>query len=68
LGARGFDDPAFERFDERFRSIDREVRAQRRLVRPLLEEEQAHRILAVDMHVMRDAAGLGPGALDMIKA
>ena len=67
-GPRGFDDPALEGLHERLRAIDRKVRPQRRLIRPLLEEEQPHRILTVDMHVMRDAAGLGPRTLDMLKA
>src|SRR5438132_294552 len=44
------------------------MRAQRRLVSPWLEEEQPHRVLAVDMHVMRDAARLVAGALDMLQA
>jgi hypothetical protein len=44
------------------------MRAQRRLVSPLLEEEQPHRVLAVDMHIMRDAARLPARALDMLKA
>jgi len=44
------------------------MRSQRRLVSPLLEEEQPHRVLAVDMHVMRDAARLLAGALDMLQA
>jgi hypothetical protein len=44
------------------------MRAQCRLIRPLLEEKQAHRILAIDMHVMGDAAGLLPGALDVLDA
>jgi hypothetical protein len=34
----------------------------------LLEEEQPHRILAIDMHVVRDAAGLLSRALDMLNA
>jgi len=44
------------------------VRAQRRRVGPLLEEEQAQGILAVDMQVMRDAAGFGPRPRNMFKA
>ena len=43
------------------------MRAQRGLVGPSLEEEQPHRVLAVDMHVMRDAARLLAGALDMLQ-
>jgi hypothetical protein len=34
----------------------------------LLEEEQPHRVLAVDMHIIRDAARLLAGALDMRQA
>jgi hypothetical protein len=34
----------------------------------LLEKKQAQGILAVDMHVVRDAAGLCPRQLDMFKA
>src|SRR5258707_9612157 len=63
---RGFDDTALEGFYERLRAFDREVRAQCRLVRPLLEEKQPHRVLAVDMHVMGDTAVLLPAALDML--
>jgi hypothetical protein len=39
---------ALEGFYERAGLIDREVCAQRRLIRSLLEEEQPHRILTVD--------------------
>src|SRR5258707_12911988 len=67
-GPRGFGDTPLEGFYERLRAFDREVRAQGRLVRPLLEEKQPHRVLAVDMHVMGDTAGLLPGALDMLEA
>src|SRR4051812_28767399 len=68
LRPRGFDDPALERSYKRLRTFDGEMRAQRRLVSPLLEEEQPHRVLAVDMHVMRDAARLLAGTLDMLQA
>src|SRR2546421_8209498 len=44
------------------------MRAQGRLISPLLEEDQPHRVLAVDMHVMRDAARLLAGAFDMLQA
>ena len=44
-----------------------EVRAQRRPVLPFLIEKQPHRVLAIDMHRMRDAARLFPGALDMFE-
>ena len=44
------------------------MRAQGCLVRPLLEEEQPHRILAVDMDVVRDAAWLLAGTFDMLQA
>jgi len=68
LRARGFDDPALERSYKRLRAFDRKMRAQRRLISPLLEEEQPHRVLAVDMHIMRDAAWLLARALDMLQA
>ena len=42
--------------------------SQRGLVGPLLEEEQPHRVLAIDMHVMRNAAGLLARTLDVLDA
>ncbi len=43
------------------------MREQRGAVGPLLEENQLERIIAVDMHRMRDAAGLGARAVHMLE-
>src|SRR5437763_17190079 len=48
----------------RYRKMYRE----RGAVGPLLEKDEPERILAVDMHRMRDAAGLLPRAADVLEA
>jgi hypothetical protein len=67
LRPRGLHDPTLERPDEFPRSLNREVGTQGGFIGPLFEEKQAKRILAVDMHRMRDAARLLPRALDMLE-
>jgi len=37
-------------------------------IRPLFDEHQAQRVLAVDMNRMRDAAGFGARAMDVLEA
>ena len=57
-----------QRADKVARRGDRKMRCQRGAVGPLLEKHQPERILAVDMHRVRDASGLGARAMDMLKA
>src|SRR5450631_1402153 len=44
------------------------MRQQRRAIGPLLDENQPQRILAIDMHGVRNASGLLAGAMDMLEA
>src|SRR6266851_5337692 len=44
------------------------MRQQRGAIGPLLDEHQPQRILAIDMHGVRDASGLLAGAMDMFEA
>src|SRR5260370_42369736 len=44
------------------------MRQQRGAIGPLLDEHQPQRILAIDMHGVRDAPGLLAGAMDMFEA
>jgi|JI10StandDraft_1071094.scaffolds.fasta_scaffold31254_7 hypothetical protein len=50
------------------RAFDLEMRRQRGRIRPLLHEDELERILVVDVDRMRDAAGFGPRALDVLLA
>ena len=49
-----------ERADEIARCRYREMHRQRGAIGPLLDEDEAQRVLAIDMHGMGDASGLGP--------
>jgi len=44
------------------------MRAQRIFIRPLLEEEQPERVLAIDMNGMRDAAWFLARTFDVLEA
>jgi hypothetical protein len=41
---------------------------QRGFIGPLLDEHQPQRVLAIDMHGVRDASGLFPGAMHVLEA
>ena len=44
------------------------MRQQRGAIGPLLDENQFQRVLAIDMHGMRDAAGLGARTMHVFEA
>lgn len=44
------------------------MRQQGGAIGPLLEKHQPQRVFAIDMHGMRDAAGLAARAMDVLKA
>src|SRR4051794_19177917 len=50
------------------RRRDREMRRQRGAIGPLLDENETEPVLAIDMHGMRDASGLGARTLHMLEA
>src|SRR5436190_9279835 len=68
LDGRGVCRERMQRANEVARGRDRKMRKQRGAIGPLFEEHQAKRVLAVDMNRMRDAAGLGARAVDVLKA
>ena len=57
-----------QRADEVARGRNCKMRRQRDAIRPLFEEHRAQRVLAVDMNRMRDAAGFGARAMDVLEA
>jgi len=57
-----------QRLDELARGGDCKMRQQGGAIGPLLEKHQPNRVFAIDMHGMRDAAGLGTRTPDMLEA
>src|ERR1700722_1114211 len=57
-----------QRADEIARGRHREMRHQRGPIRPLLDKHQPERILAIDMHRVRDAAIFCARAMHMLQA
>src|SRR5882757_2258449 len=68
LDGRGICCKRMQRADEVARRRDGKMRKQRGAIGPLFEEHQAQRVLTVDVHRMRDAAGLAARAMDVCKA
>jgi len=50
------------------RALDLEMRRQRGCIRPLLDEDKLERVFVIDVDRMRDAAGFGPRAFDVLLA
>src|SRR5687767_4438313 len=57
-----------QRSHELARGRDCKMHPQGRAIGPLLEKHQPQRVFAIDMHGMRDAAGLGTRTPDMLEA
>src|ERR1700684_2436138 len=68
LKRRGGGGERLQGADEIARGRHGKMSQQRGAVRPLLDKHQSQRVLAVDMHRMRDASRLFPRALDMLEA
>src|SRR3954453_11377954 len=68
LDGRGGCRERMQRTDEVTRRRDGKMRQQRGAIGPLFEEHQAQRVLAVDMNRVRESAGLGARAVDVLKA